>query len=238
MKKTWCKLTDAQGRTLCGYAEPLLAVLHDPIHGNYLAKPSTQLWRCESEERETDGMRCRAMCCTIVEQVPTPPVTVEQRVRYAILVALTVAPAYNRRTWADSFRSWAEKWLDGAERSEAAARAAAEVAWEATAVTKAQPPEVVWFQEEEILEVKEIPDWSAEDEKAWRAAKDSAEMAAARACARSAEAAAARVMWAPATRASARAARAAARAASEAVQATQQVGSTLDLLAIAREAVR
>jgi len=142
------KLTDADGRTfgdtqwdegiehrasgeggLCGpgwlhaYEHPLLAVLHNPIHGNF--QPDTmRLWEAETEDENPlrDGyMKLGVRHLRTVREIPVPVVTAGQRVRYAILCAMEV---YSKPEWI----MWAEGWLSGRDRSAAAAAAAAAIA--------------------------------------------------------------------------------------------------------------
>jgi len=145
------KLTDADGRTfggtqwdkgvehrasgegdLCGpgwlhvYEHPLLAVLHNPIHGNF--QPDTmRLWEAETEDENPlrDGyLKLGVRHLRTVREIPVPVVTTEQCVRYGILCAMEV---YNDPRWV----AWAEGWLSGKDRSAAAAAAA--TAWAAAA---------------------------------------------------------------------------------------------------------
>jgi hypothetical protein len=138
------KLTDRDGQTwggtqwgpgvshsgtgegeLCGpgwihaYEHPLIAVLMNPIHARF---QTPRLWEAEGEVGLRDGqLKCGCKTLTTVREIPLPAVTTEMRVRFAILCAMEVC-AY--RTW----NAWADKWLSGEDRSEAAAGAAAEAA--------------------------------------------------------------------------------------------------------------
>ena len=139
---TLYKLTDADGRTygetqwgegvthttdgegeLCGpgwlhaYTDPLLAVLLNPIHANVT---SPRLWECEGEVGQSDhGLKVGCTSLTTTREIPLPVVTTEQRVRFAILCAWEVCED-------SAWRVWATGWLDGSDRSKAAAEAAAE----------------------------------------------------------------------------------------------------------------
>lgn len=118
------------GGTLCSaayihaYPSPELAVMLDPAHGHYTNEPDAQLWRCEGviERTEPDKIGCTTL--TTLERVALPPVTLEQRVRFAILAARAVC---SDPVWT----AWAGAWLDGSDRSEAAAAAAWTAAWAA-----------------------------------------------------------------------------------------------------------
>jgi len=138
--------TDGRGN-LCGpgwlhyYHDPLLAVLLNPIHA-CITNPI--LWEAEADGLHKDDRGLKGGCTrlTLMRQIELPQSTTEQRVRFGILCAKAVC---NDRTW----NRWADRWLDGSDRSVAAAEAAwaaervaervAESAWaaEAAAATAA-----------------------------------------------------------------------------------------------------
>lgn len=113
-------------RAVHAYTDPLLAVLMDPVHGRY--GTSARLWTARMRIVGTDGSKVWGRRMTIGEEIPLPVVTTEQRVRFAILAALTV---YDEPGWV----AWAHGWLDGTDRTTARAatwpEAAAEAAWAA-----------------------------------------------------------------------------------------------------------
>ena len=138
------KLTDSCGKTrndtqwgpgvshsgtgvgeLCGpgwihaYEHPLVAVLMNPIHANI---QNPRLWEAEGEIAMRDGqLKCGCKTLTTVREIPLPSITTETRVRFAILCA--------KEECADlPWNAWADRWLSGEDRSEAAAGAAAEAA--------------------------------------------------------------------------------------------------------------
>jgi hypothetical protein len=147
------KLTDGNGQTrngtqwgpgvshsgtgkggLCGpgwihaYEHPLVAVLMNPIHANF---QTPRLWEAEGEIAIRDcQLKCGCKTLTTVREIPLPAVTTEMRVRFAILCAKEVCayPAWN---------AWADRWLSGEDRTQAAARAA-EAAREARAARAAR----------------------------------------------------------------------------------------------------
>ena len=170
--------TDGNGG-LCGpgwlhyYHDPLLAVLLNPIHAD-IANPI--LWEAEADglHRDDRGLKGGCTRLTLIRQVDLPQITTEQRVRFGILCAKVICdnPAWN---------AWADRWLDGSDRSQESAWAAIEAAARAA-------------------------------EAAWAAAET-----------------AARAAWA---------ARAAAEAAWVARAAEAAEGTPLDLIAIAREALK
>ena len=111
------------------YEHPLLAVLHDPVHGKFLDDEGARLWECESDDDnpKRDGqmkLGIRHLCT--VQQIPIPEITFEQRVAYAIHCALHV---YIEPVFVD----WAEKWLTGEDRSRHATSDAAYAAYAADA---------------------------------------------------------------------------------------------------------
>ena len=175
--------TDGEGN-LCGpgwlhyYHDPLLAVLLNPIHA-CITNPI--LWEADADGLHKDDRGLKGGCTrlTLMRQIELPQSTTEQRIRFGILCAKAVCndPAWN---------AWADRWLDGSDRSQAAARAA------------------------EAAEAARAAAWATE------------------AAARAAEAAA----WATEAAWAAWAAEAAARAADAAE------GTPLDLIAIAREALK
>ena len=118
--------TDGSGE-LCGpgwlhyYSDPLIAVFHNPIHSDFDLS-TAHLWEVAAagEMKYDNGMKAGCTRLTTLRRIETPPVTIAQRVAYGILCARGVC---HDAAWG----KWAERWLDGTDRS---ARAAAE-AWEA-----------------------------------------------------------------------------------------------------------
>jgi len=179
--------TDGRGN-LCGpgwlhyYHDPLLAVLLNPIHADI---EGPILWEAEAEglHRDDRGLKGGCTRLTLLRRIELPQITTEQRVRFGILCAKVICdnPAWN---------AWADRWLDGSDRSQESAWAATEAAARAARAARAA-------------------------EAAWAAAR----------AARAAEAA-----WA--------AAETAARAAEAAWAAEAAEGTPLDLIAIARAALK
>jgi hypothetical protein len=109
----------AGGGKLCtnqyihAYEHPLLAVLHDPIHGNYGA--TARLWECEADgEIKKDGqtkLGCTKL--TVLREIEKPTITTEQRIKYAILCSLEV---YSE----EKYVTWANRWLSSEDRTRAA----------------------------------------------------------------------------------------------------------------------
>ena len=92
------------------YEHPLLAVLHDPIGANF--GPTAHLWECESDDKPLRESQIK---------LGVRSLTTEHQVRYAILCAKIV---YTELAWV----RWANKWLDGTDRSAHAAYTARDAA--------------------------------------------------------------------------------------------------------------
>ena len=119
-----CVETSGQGE-LCSsdwthwYTHPLLAVLLNPIHGQYDID-AAHLWEGHDgggKVKSDPGLKVGCTRGTTVRRVDLPTVTLEHRVRFAIGCAWQVCED-------DAWREWAAKWLSGEDR-------AADAAWEA-----------------------------------------------------------------------------------------------------------
>ena len=158
------KLTDGQGRTRAGedneltwavgvahktagtgtrlctadvihaYEHPLIAVLMNTVHA--MLNPATmRLFVAEGEIVAREGeLKCGVHALKIVEEIPVPTLTTEQRVKFAILCAKCVCTDV-------AWNAWADKWLSSDDRSaeaaEATAWAAEATAWAAEAAAAA-----------------------------------------------------------------------------------------------------
>jgi hypothetical protein len=212
---------------LHAYTDPLLAVLLNPIHSDFL---DPQLWEANGDVGKTEnGLKVGCTKLRTTRQLDVPRITTEHRVRFAILCAKQVYHAENFVTWADA-------WLNGADRSVNAAqevvRASREVWVEA------------WNEADRMVELSQPAKEAvarAVAEAAWAArtaACAEAELAkkATRAAAREAARAAHATTDATwmAVESAAWAAVEAARAADSAATAVQAVG--FDIIAIAHQA--
>ena len=101
------------------YSSPLLAVLLDPMHGQF--GEGAHLWEVKTGRITFSdyGLKEGAKILTTVRRVPLPKATTEQRARFAILCAKQVC---KNKAW----DTWADGWLDGTDRSRAAAARAAD----------------------------------------------------------------------------------------------------------------
>lgn len=110
--------TNGEGE-LCGpgwlhyYEHPLLAVLHNPIHGDFL-RPI--LWKAKVEGSIKHDGQVKSGCTklTTLTQMKLPEITPSQKVAYGIFCALEV--------YTDTkFTQWANDWLSGKDRTSDAA---------------------------------------------------------------------------------------------------------------------
>ncbi len=109
------------------YEHPLLAVLHNPIHGGF--DNAMHMWECETTDEKPlrEGyMKLGVRNLTTVRRMPVPEITIEQRIEYGIRCALVVYEA-------PAFVSWANDWLSGEDRSAYAAADTAHAAYAAYA---------------------------------------------------------------------------------------------------------
>ena len=110
------------GGCLHAYTDPVLAVIMDPIQGQY--GKEALLWEAEGEVLASDGTKVGTSCLRTVKQVALPEVSEEQRVRFAILCAMERFKGV-RKKWVTKWLAWAHGWLNGSDRSHSAAHAAA-----------------------------------------------------------------------------------------------------------------
>lgn len=97
------------------YADPYLAVLLNPLHADI---KNPRLFKIAVPEVvATDGLKHASKSQALLEELPLPVITTQERVRFAITCALQVHPE-------GPFAEWAQRWLTGMDRSAAAARAA------------------------------------------------------------------------------------------------------------------
>jgi hypothetical protein len=98
------------------YSSPLLAVLLNPIHGNF-AHP--RLFRATTVGRgkHDNGLKSGYKRMTLVKELPLPDVSLVQRGAFGILC---VKEVMSDAVW----NVWADAWLSGKDRSVNAANAA------------------------------------------------------------------------------------------------------------------
>ena len=99
---------------LHAYLHPLLACLLNPIHANFT---SMRMFEVEGKIGMSDKqlkIGCRSL--RVIKELTIPIITIEQRVKFAILCAIEVYQD-------ESFQTWAKKWLNGENRANRAAAA-------------------------------------------------------------------------------------------------------------------
>jgi hypothetical protein len=105
---------------LHGYSDPLIAILHNPMHAN-IANPRMFKADVDGTFMDENGLKCGYTRMRLIKEISPPVITAIQRVAYAILCAKKVC---TDRRW----NAWADAWLFGTDRSAAAAAAAADAA--------------------------------------------------------------------------------------------------------------
>jgi hypothetical protein len=97
------------------YESPELALFLNPIHAN-IKKPL--LWECEGEILvEDDGTKQGYRTLTTIKRIEYTKPSRNQSIRFGILCAKQV---FSDSTW----NEWADKWLDGTDRTANAAHVA------------------------------------------------------------------------------------------------------------------
>ena len=150
---------------LCGpgwihaYTDPLLAVLLNPIHGDFV---NPLLWEAEGEVgKEDHGLKVGCKVLTTIKPIPLPVITTEQKVKFAIYCALEV--------YRDPiFATWANGWVENKDRSVAAARnaetagswAARAAARDAARAARAAAEAAVWAARSWAAAAAEAAAWA------------------------------------------------------------------------------
>ena len=107
------------------YNHPLLAVILNPIHANI---KNPLLFEISVDNIvASDGLKFASKSQTLIKEIPLPEISLEQKIEFGIRVAKTI---YTEKKW----NEWADKWLDGSDRSkESADNGAADAAYAAYA---------------------------------------------------------------------------------------------------------
>ena len=96
------------------YKHPLTAVFMNPIHGDF---KNPILWECKGKIEKKDGqLKCGTFSLTTVKKLPLPVLSTTQRVKIAIYCSLT-------QEQPEKYKKWAINWLNGKDRTAAAAAA-------------------------------------------------------------------------------------------------------------------
>lgn len=101
------------------YTDPLLAVLLNPIHGDY-DLTTAHLWESPEDqvaEKFDHGLKVGCKRGTTVRRIQMPEVTMTQKVAFGILASLEVYKV-------PDYVAWATAWLSGEDRSVEAVEAA------------------------------------------------------------------------------------------------------------------
>ena len=179
------KFVSMPGNKLCSeevfhfYDSPALAVLMNPIHGEYAA--GYRLWEIECDEVAHDGLKGGSKKQTLLREIPVPQITSLQKARFAILCTNAVRQS-------EAWRARAEAWLRNPSPASARA-AAAEAVWGAPeASVWAARATLAWAAvEARAAEAAEAAEKVAAEKKASvRAAREALAWAAAVASARAA----------------------------------------------------
>jgi len=138
---------------LHAYEHPILAVLHDPIHGEY--GDFARMWKCDTLDGviKRDGqMKLGTTKLKVIKEVKKPEVTVEQRVAYAIACSLRIYVE-------ESYVMWAEGWLSGKNRTYESAKAAESAFWSAESAAWAE----MWAVRAAMWAAEDAATWEAEE---------------------------------------------------------------------------
>jgi hypothetical protein len=107
------------------YEDKHIGVIMNPIHAHLDPSTMRMFEGIGGGNRLDDhGLKCGYTELTLVKEIDVPIISTEHRVAFAILCAKRV---YGNAEWT----RWAERWLSGEDRSEAAAREAWDAAWAA-----------------------------------------------------------------------------------------------------------
>lgn len=90
------------------YNHPLLAVFLNPIHADI---KNPLLFEISVDEIvNSDGLKFASKSQTLINKIPLPEISTEQRIEIGIRIAKTV---FKDKKW----NLWADKWLSGEDRS-------------------------------------------------------------------------------------------------------------------------
>jgi len=154
----WVEATGDITQGLCSdawihfYDDPLLAVFFNPIHAN-IDKP--RLWEIETDgDTKVDATKGGARRARLLRELPLSLISLSQRVEIAIRCVLTLHSEPN-------FVIWAENWLNGTNRTKAAAaKAAAAWTWAEAAAWSAACSAEAW-SETKAAQAAEAVMWAA-----------------------------------------------------------------------------
>jgi len=94
------------------YTDPYLAIFMNPIHADFV---NPKLWSAKVEGNiKEETLKCGCQKLTTIRELNIHTMTIENRVKIGIRCAMLV---YKEPRWV----KWANKWLDGVDRSVKAA---------------------------------------------------------------------------------------------------------------------
>jgi len=97
------------------YNHPLLAVILNPIHANI---KNPKLFEIEVDKIvNSDGLKFASKSQTLVKEITLPEISLEHKIQFAIKVAKLTCKD-------EKWNLWADKWLNGSDRSKESAYAA------------------------------------------------------------------------------------------------------------------
>ena len=142
------------------YSSPLLAVLLDPIHGDF--GEGRRCYRVKVNEADVgdldSGLKFGFKTGLVLDEVPLPEVTLVQKIAFGILCSLE-SPQPGKYFY------WAPDWLSGKNRScesaEAVRESAARTAWAMVDATRAEAVAVA-AEEESAADAAEAAAEAAE----------------------------------------------------------------------------
>ena len=102
---------------LHAYETPLLAVLHNPIHGNFKDPKLFKADTLDGTINKDGQMKLGSTKMKLIEEIKLPKISKIQNIAYGILCAKAV---YKDK----QYNKWADKWLSGENRSKKSAAAA------------------------------------------------------------------------------------------------------------------
>lgn len=122
------KEAQGKGSKLCStdvihfYNDPIIAIIMNPTHANI---PNPRLIEIEIDEIVApDELKGGCKKAKFIKEIPVPEVSLNQKVRFAIQLALFVSKHWKSDEWV----KWAELWLQQEATAEAAT-STADVAW-------------------------------------------------------------------------------------------------------------
>ena len=137
---------DTSGGPLCtaswihAHENPLIGGFMNPIQGQF---DDPILWEAEGQVGIREGqLKCGCRSLTTIRQIPLEQPSVDQAVAFGILSAMAVIDRADKFGWDEEkgWKTWAEKWLSGIDRSANSALYA-----QNTVISKAKAPRTIFY---------------------------------------------------------------------------------------------